>query len=393
MGRASTSKLVAWAFGLAPVALLLSTWGEHLAPLQRLSRTFAFPVFVIEVGIIAISSLQGFKLPKPPVWITGALASLLVLAWATAFTADHAGVSAIRTTLWTVHLFFGVAVGNLVAARVVESSDFPPAIASGFVIFVGLFLTYVIVHFRPGYDWIRDLPAYTNVRWFGYYAAAVVGLCSSGFTKRQTGYWAVAVLALGVALFTGSRGTIFAATAGFCVALLLFPVSRPAWIRFGAALVSGVVLAMILKSALPVGEGYGRLTDSSSSGRVDLWIITLDLIAQRPVFGWGEEHLRFVPVPLSRPVHPHNVVLQILLAWGALGLLLVSILTAWIARKVIISANGSSFPFVLALLNIAAFSLIDGSLFHVQSVATFALCLALAIAPREPVREVLPARS
>ncbi len=381
MGERSISKLVAWAFGLAPVVLLLATWGTHLTPLQKPFQVLALPMVAVELATIIITALHGLKLPRPPLWVLAALLAWIALAWGTAVTAEVASASILRTILWTIHLLFGLAIANLVAAKSIEPADFPAAISTGFVLFGLLFCAFVASAYRPGYDWVTGMPAYGNIRWFGYYAAAVIGLCALGFVRARRGYWAIAVLALGLALWSGSRGTLYAVVAGYIVAFAMFPAMRRGWRLFLGAVACGISLAAVLTLAAPIGDGALRMSDVSSSGRVELWQRTLGYIADRPLLGWGEGQFRFTP-GLEIVAQPHNVVLQILFAWGAVGLFLVSVLALWLTRGIVGRTSEESLPLVLAILNIAAFSFIDGALFHVQSVATFVLCLALVAAPR-----------
>jgi hypothetical protein len=53
---ASIGRLVAWTFGLAPVVLILLTWGEDLSILQQLTRGYAFPILAAELAIVSYPS-------------------------------------------------------------------------------------------------------------------------------------------------------------------------------------------------------------------------------------------------------------------------------------------------------------------------------------------------
>lgn len=385
----SVSRLIAWSFALAPIVLLLTTWGENLSPLQKWIRTLGLPILCIEIAVIATTALSGIKLQRPPKWIVITALALTILAWGTALTADFAPASVLRTTLWTIHLLFGLAIANLVGGGLIDADDFPPAIVSGFALFTFLMSVFVISNYRPDYDWIEDIPAYSNIRWYGYYASAVVGLSASGFARGRKGYFFVSVLALAAAIWTGSRGTVFAVIIGYAVAMVIFPLAREGWQRFAYALAAGIVLSAVLTWIGPIGPGVQRFS-SIENGRLDLWLATLPMIELRPIFGWGEGQFGFMRAA-GEVVHPHNVVIQVLLAWGAAGLFLVGALVVWLALKVIRAK--AALPITLALCNIFAFSLVDGSLYHVQSVAMCSLCLALATArPSPPVQTPSPLR-
>lgn len=102
------------------------------------------------------------------------------------------------------------------------------------------------------------------------------------------------------------------------------------------------------------------------------------MIAQRPWSGWGEA--QFGTLFQSRFAQPHNSLLQIMLAWGVAGLALVAVLATMLAKRLRRNIRPQNAPLMFAIANLAAFSLIDGSLFHVQSVSIFALCLGLLAA-------------
>jgi O-antigen ligase len=142
----------------------------------------------------------------------------------------------------------------------------------------------------------------------------------------------------------------------------------------------------------PLGDlGPQRLiNDMGSSGRIELWTQALAAIAERPWFGWGEGMF-----PILSGVgftHPHNVVLQVLLAWGIVGALLVAVLMGWLARRIHRSVDERGAPFLFAALMLAAASLVDGVLYLNQSTALFAMCIAV-LAAKEAQQAAVPAAS
>ncbi|NTZ42073.1 O-antigen ligase family protein [Altererythrobacter sp. SALINAS58] len=383
--------VIAVAFGLAPAVLVLLTFDEVLTPIQLQARSLATPILLMEIAVIVYALLEGLKLPRIVALPSAALVMLLALAWVTVVNSPLASAGIIRTAIWTIHMLFGFSIVNLIRCGQLRREDFPPAIAFGFVVFNFLFVAFVVSVHRADYDWIDAMPAYSNIRWLGFYSTAVFGICAAVYTGNRHLYAAVAVLALGIAVWSGSRGTIYSILAGYTVAIALFPEMRSGWRRVAMIVAAGIAVGAALTAVLPMGMGAERLSDTSSSGRVEIWTATLPYIQLRPFFGWGEGQMLWMPQAKGVFVHPHNVILQVLLAWGMVGLAIIAGLSLWLARQLFPQISRDDLPFVLPVLMITAFSLIDGALFHVQSVATFVLLLSLLAAGKVSSRASISA--
>lgn len=380
-GSQLPARAIGWSIGLAPVALILMTWGDNISATQQLARSLALPVLAVELSVIVLSLLQGNRIKSPPAYIGISLAALMVVAWMDAITADHPETSIIRTSIWTIHLFFSLAIINIFKENFIKIDDVIKYITCGFIIFIILFILFRLHVGNDNRDWDSNIPAYGNIRWFGYYAATTTGLCAWGWIRGRTAYWAIAALSLGAALWTGSRGMLAAAIGSYAILFVIFPFARKGVTRFAAMIAAGLMLAIILTWIMPLGEqGPQRLLGGQGdNGRIEVWLKAARGIAERPWFGWGEGqfHAFVQPQPW---VQPHNIVLQILFAWGFVGGVLIAILATWLATRVYRAANPDTAPFLFAATNLAIFSLIDSSLYHVQSVSLFALCLAMIVA-------------
>lgn len=378
----AAGRLIAWSIGLAPLAMLILSWSEPLSDAQRAIRSHALPVLAVELAVILIGLIEGLRLPRPPRWVAFALAAFAAIAWGTAITAMDQVAAILHTAIWTIHLGFALSLSNLVQRGIVLPSALLDAIVRGFLLFLGAIVLYVLTHYSADRDWVHRIPAYNNIRWFGYYAAAIVGLCAWGWIVGRRDHFLIAALALAAALWTGSRGTAFAVIGAGMSALTFFAFVRAGTRRFLLLLALGFAAAALTASLLPLGtNGPQRLlNDDIDGGRVALWIISADAIVQRPWFGWGEAQFNLLIQP-QRLAQPHNILFQTLLAWGFIGSALLGAIMLWLARKSRLAADGSHAPFLLGAMTIAAFSLIDGSLFHVQSGGLFFLCLAMLLTP------------
>ena len=382
---ASVGRLVAWVFGLAPVLLFLLTWSEELSVLQQIARGYALPVLAAELSIISIAVSEGFTLRNPQPLPVILLAALGVVAWGTAAVAPYPALALPRTGTWTIHLFFALALVSLARGQMLDFHQLRIAIQTGFLLTFALLVIFVATTEQTAEERVSALPAVGNIRWFGYYAAAVTGLAAPGFLRGNRLALLVATMAFTLAFWTGTRGAIAAAIAGFSVSAILLDEFRSpqVWGRFLLCGLAGLVLSGGLAALVPIdAQGLDSIDRVDDSGRVEFWLATIDSIRARPLLGWGDGQTVRFSVPLWGVAYPqpHNIVLQVVHAWGAIGGVLCLGLASWAAPLFLRARGKKAAPFQLSALMVAAYSLIDGSLYHVQSVALFTLCVAAAIA-------------
>lgn len=376
-------KLVAWTFGLAPALLFVLTWAEDFATWQQMLRIFGLPVLAAELVIILASFSEGIRLHFPRVGIILIVAWTLI-AWLTAVTAPHAAIAVTRTAAWMVHLLFGLALVNLHHHGMLNLAEHLKAQYVGFILFFVLLVTFVATTDQTPTERIGALPAFTNVRWFAYYASGVIGIAAVGFLTGKFLPLIAGTAAFSLIFWTGARGAVAATFAGLVVATIFSSELRSGkvWARFFLSGLAGVILSFVLAMIVPMdGLGPDYLARTGDSGRIKLWLGTIESFKSRPLFGWGEGQLIHYTIPHfgSAYPQPHNVVLQALHAWGVIGSLLCFIMMAWLAPSFIRSQSPAAIAFRCGALMIAAYSLIDGSLFYTQSVALFTLCCAAAV--------------
>ena len=378
-------RAIAWTFGLAPVLLFVLTWSSDLSLFQRLARSYALPVLAVELAIIFIAVGEGLTLRNPQ-WLPLALLGAFgVVAWGTAIVAPYPAVALPRTGTWTIHLFFALALVSLARRQMLDFHQLRIAIQTGFLLTFALLVIFVATTEQTAEERVSALPAVGNIRWFGYYAAAVTGLAAPGFLRGNRLAVLVATIAFTLAFWTGTRGAIAAAIAGFSVSAILFDEFRSPqiWGRFLLCGLAGSLLCWALAALVPIeGQGLGSIDRVDDAGRVEFWLATIDSIRARPLLGWGDGQTVRFSVPLWGVAYPqpHNIVLQVLHAWGAVGGVLCLGLASWATPLFLKARSINAAPFQLSALMIAAYSFIDGSLYHVHSVALFALCVAAAIA-------------
>src|SRR5690606_16151884 len=186
------------------------------------------------------------------------------------------------------------------------------AILWGFLAFFALLVAFVATTEQSVPERVFELPAFSNIRWFGYYSAAVIGLCSLGFIRHDRFALAIAAFAFAMAFWTGSRGAVAAAIVGFAVCAVLFRDfrARRSWAAFLLCGVAGFVLALGLDGLVPLGnQGPDSMARYSDSGRIDVWLATIELIRMRPWFGHGDGQFQML-LGTFTIAQPHNIVLQ-----------------------------------------------------------------------------------
>jgi O-antigen ligase len=381
--------------GFAPALFALMTWSPH-GPTQarEIILATAPSVLVAELFTIVIALREGivasWRELRPPTVALVALGLWIAVALgAAAFVAPSRDESLARTAIWMLHFAFGFSVAFL-AGRMFRPMDMVWGWFAGFVGFALVFITFVLTIWGRPFDWTGGLPAAQHIRHLGYYWAAIAAMAFgvmaiAGDRRRYGAAFGVAFLALALSLWTGSRGPIVAVAGAMVVGLAMFPMMRAARAWGGAGLSMILAIAMVALLPAPANNmGLARTVIATtqhevSTGRVSIWKQTVHAIEARPVFGWGEGQFRWV-APFYSMQQPHELVVQILLAWGAVGLLLLIVCGFYFARRAIPVARADESALAAPFLGMTAiflFALYDGALYHLLPVSIFAGCAGL----------------
>lgn len=200
---------------------------------------------------------------------------------------------------------------------------------------------------------LRGLSGHPNV--LGQQAALLVLLA---LAARRIGTVSLAVMLAAVtsglvALWlTGSRTTLAATLAA--AGLLWLREHRillPALWLIAAGVLAGLFLAALglfpdLQATVGQLSRSGSIAEVTTlTGRTDLWAVTLDIIAERPLLGWGFNGTEALIVgSVGRafegdPVNAHNMLLQSLLGLGLLGSLPGFAMLALLARRFVLAPD------------------------------------------------------
>lgn len=388
--------------GFAPALLFLLTWNVPAHQYWILMmREYSFTELAAELFAIAVAFREGmfssWKRNRPDRWdkiALVALAVLVIIAIATAILVSPDGMSAaFRTAYWIVHLLFGFSIAYL-CSRVFTRGDLIDLYVAGFCAFALAFIIFAAVSLHRPINWTSDLPAMIHIRHVGIYATPIIGMCIGWMATRSGVKWwiaaAIAFVGLAIALWTGSRGPIAALAAAVVVTMVVPAMRRPkAW--GGAAL--ALVLAALLAAVLPVpasNMGVVRTVTATTesndigTGRGAMWRGVIHAIERRPVFGYGEGQMPTV-APFYNLGQPHNLVLQLLLAWGIVGLVCSLVLGIWFLRWAIpmVRANEEELlaP-LLAMFGLVGLSMVDAAMYHILPLSIFAASAGLIASSR-----------
>lgn len=339
----------------------------------------------------------------PPNALKVVSATWLVLLVIAALSAEHTAIAIVRATEVVVHLLFGLAIFARAQAEPGLTDKVLRLFTAGFVVYFIAFVFFrVTLPWTEFHDWATGIPGFSNVRHLGYVAMIVLGMATAVATGRERvglDRWLgrVAMTSCWCVLFwAGGRGPIVALVAA-TVAVVVLPI-RPAparaliWLPLTAIL--GAALAWVLAvpdfgiwRILGMFEEAGSLA-AVSSGRMAIWIRSIELLAVSPWFGLGPDGFFFVLMSENRLlVQPHNVLLQSALEWGIPGAAVAGasmvVACVWLVRGPHGTRGGIRYvSLVWAILATLALAMVDGPLYHGHATMLFVVVFALAASMR-----------
>lgn len=133
------------------------------------------------------------------------------------------------------------------------------------------------------------------------------------------------------------------------------------------------------------GDGGIASVNEISSGRLEIWKMSIEGVLNAPLLGYGQYSFSYLPGWFFG-LHPHNMILQVLLEWGIIGggvFLVLLIYSFTKAFKVLQSQTGAKRKTAelayLILIALTLHALTDGIYYHAQPV--YFLILAFSVFP------------
>lgn len=403
----------AWAWGSAVgflpfvSAILFRTYSFHVTPeWYELFRQFDVLFVMLELGVIFFARERGMQYAK--LWtrlsMKERLAACVFLGtfWiSSVFVSQVPALSTVRIVIWCIHIAFACAVFHLSGTVAIAGMErFAKACFLGLCAYVPVLAVHFAIPSGAAQPpeglviWTSALPGYLSVRLFGFTMAALtllaVGLLWHRSRIALSDWWLYAglIISLTFTFWSGTRGGFYAVfLASFSLPLLARKRPHFVWV---AAIAAATLLAALLSESLYQPDAaFGLFRSESSyigktytSGRYEIWLRSIELIAQRPLLGWGESAIMWLLNDNAGHQQPHNVLLQMLLSWGAIATVAASYLLIRLARALIVGARRESTVLapVIVLLGLAVMSSVDGILYNPRTTILVIIAAASALA-------------
>lgn len=297
--------------------------------------------------------------------------AFIVVAWVSTALSRHPWPTIVgQYTGFTSTILLTAFVAAWSAGRAMQPQArrwVPAAAASGALISsaiiwcqqAGIEVSWVIPAYEERPGGLVGNPVYAGA----YLASALTLLVASLPTRRGStkvaplGLLATLIVA-GALNITGGRASLFAGLVGVCLALRLRP--RRQWLPIIAAVVIGFAASLALASLMATStSAAGRVSEEPTAGfsaRTDMWRVGLDAVQERPLLGFGPGRFAeatSLRIPEAFAAHEapgkvfedaHNVVVELLVSVGVLGLLAA---LSWLIPTALDSRGG---PAVAALV-------------------------------------------
>jgi O-antigen ligase len=222
----------------------------------------------------------------------------------------------------------------------------------------------------------------------GFQFALAALFCAYLAQENKAWSWASAAFVI-TTMRTLSKGTIVAFLfAGLYYFLRGLKIGRKTRVYIGMA---GVVLLLAFWGLL---ETYLELYSQGSNvetltGRTYIWTTALDLIREKPWFGYGFDSFRWVFPPFAnfQPWHAHDEWIQQLFTYGIVGLVVVVGVYVGFYRRIRASHNGELKALATAILILVLVrSIVDTDRFELCFPLWLMTALSIALASDRPAQ-------
>lgn len=394
--------------GLTPAMMVLLPWdfGAEMNHYRGFMRGLSLTVPLLEMTFVLLATARGFSLfaavrEAPTVSKAGFAMLVAVVVAGAAFSSKVPILSLIGLGKIVIHALFFLAIRDqLSRANAKLRNTIWTAIGLGLLAYWAIW-GFNIWAFEPrDAEWVGLVPAVTNVRGLGFFALAgfFAGavLALSGNSKRSTYLLGtvISASALIMILWTGSRGGLIAVFVALSLLAILSSHFRVNLAKFSIIVFPVAVSISLLLPTVNPSYGVERIIFSSvgapadsdpSSGRIEMWVGTIEKIKGRPIAGWGVEQFATAgPEKTLGFKQPHNMILQLLFSTGILGAIAALLITLPFLPRLHWDV---STPDRLAAWGLIAgtltFGLYDAAFYYTYPVMIFLIAVAMVLKPFE----------
>lgn len=300
-----------------------------------------------------------------------------------------------------MHVLFFITCWSLLSKKAINNIVIFVVIAlTSLVVVVGFIWHWYQFPFLSSSQWVNNPPFNSNIRHSGYQLVAAIGFFLVLFIEnkhsklRVIAQFLLLSLLLGLLFWMGGRGAIFSVLAVILFYIAVAQYKNYPVIKFVITVSLAIALGFLL-SELAVLYSWNGVTGSLersvnsatinqlSSSRLEIWSQTWDVYKSNIIWGLGPQG--FLGITTFRGIiHPHNVILQFLIEWGAVGsILFIALLVrgyyAGFVKNVLDTKelNMATLGGGGVILALSVHSLVDGTFYHPQPSVYLAFSYAL----------------
>jgi O-antigen ligase len=306
----------------------------NLIPKKLIATSFHDSHRLLELIFISAILLYN-SIPRPPAFamsptLRNAFYALIALAIASSLLALSP-----RHALIEISIFAGLSYLTIFVIRLHHENNTQLIQWLVYAYWAGIALS--MVSFYVGYTtatifaspiiWPAPVTGFGNIRFFNQYQLWTVGLITlpllayelkNNLLRRSlhvglTAWWIIL-------FFTSSRGVLLANLIGLLGTAIIYRKQAWSFIRLQLThITTGFIGYITLFQLIPNLRGSGVIITgtvfrSTTSDRMRLWDLSMELIRNHPVFGIGPMHFAWYNNNIS--AHPHDSVLQLMTEWG-----------------------------------------------------------------------------
>lgn len=236
------------------------------------------------------------------------------------------------------------------------------------------------------YDWVYKIGFFGNIRYVAILTS--IGLiCNIYLMLKENNFKRLlfllsSILIMSFIFWSGTRSVFMS----ILLISLYFIYSSTDKLLDTLTIFILMVTSILISMHFPVAQtslGLERITHTSTSGRIDIWIDTIHYIMHKPLIGYGAESFgvvhSFYNGSGSHLVQAHNMILQILIEFGIIGLTIISILIFLQIKKIELTnrAFNEQSLFIAIIFNYLSIGLVDGIAYYSFSIYFLILVFAL----------------
>ena len=258
-------------------------------------------------------------------------------------------------------------------------------------------------------DWAVFVAGANNVRQLCFIGIVVTSI-SAGLAACSSNRKQFVIYCLGLVVgmtfldLNGGRAGIFAGLGSVALAVMLSPTGLKT--RNSLSFLACVVVSMPLSLIyVPPDDSWGFMRTLNtlfgegeqgvtSPGRTVIWGVAYERFLDNPLIGNGEGQFRFFDqIGPTRFNHPHNVLLQSLFQWGALGTACAAFLFARPllgVRAALCNDPVIAITSISGAAGLSAMSMLDGSLYYAYPTMMAVVFLVLIDCSAVPSNQPTP---